>query len=313
MTSPTESDRIPIVEPVTCNLCGADRARLVFPGTLQHRQGDWEAFRCTHPGYGHHLPVVECRCCGLRYTNPRFTLEEILSRYENVEDPTYMEQLPGRLLTFALRLKHLERFTGPPAGRVLLDVGAYAGACVRVAGERGWRAWGLEPSRWAAEQAQRGGLEVHQGTLQTRPPAPGSVDVLTSWDVFEHLYDPMAEARAFARALKPGGWLALHTMDAGSPFARLMGKKWPWLMEMHLYYFTRRTLTAMLELAGFHVEHIHAEARYLRLGYLVTRVAPYSRRLAELSGRVVERLRLGRLAMPVNLGDLMTIYARKKG
>lgn len=301
------------VELVSCNLCGADDARLVFPSTIPyHLDGHWEPFRCTHAGYGEHLDIVQCRRCGLRYSNPRFTEREILARYAQVEDPTYLEQFPGRLLTFQRRLQHFERFAGAPAGRRLLDVGAYAGACVRVAGERGWDAFGLEPGRWAVAQAQRAGLDVRLGTLDSAPPDPGSVDVVTLWDVIEHFADPHAELCAIADALRPGGWVVVHTMDASSLFARLMGHRWPWLLEMHLYYFDRRTLTAMLEKAGFEVVHLFAEGRYLRLNYLVTRVEPYSRPVARLLAWVIAKLGIEERAVPVNFGDLMTVYARKR-
>ena len=301
------------VECVACNLCGADDARLVFPGTIPyHLNGHWEPFRCTHAGYGQHLDIVECRQCGLRYANPRFTEREILARYGAVEDPLYLEQLPGRLLTFRRRFEHFERFAGPAAGRRLVDVGAYVGACVQVAIARGWDAYGLEPSQWGVKQAQRMGVDVRLGTLDTAPPEPGSVDVVMLWDVIEHFADPLAELQTAARGLRPGGWIVVHTMDCASQFARFMGRRWPWLLEMHLYYFSRATLRAMLEAAGFEVAHIYAEGRYLRLGYLATRLEPYSRPLARLLGRAVRRLGIEQRAVPVNFGDLMTAYARKR-
>ncbi len=312
-TNPPSLHAAAEVESVVCNLCGADDARLIFPSTIPYSlNGQWQPFQCTYAGYGEHLNVVECRRCGLRYSNPRFTQAATLARYSAVEDPTYLEQLPGRLLTFTRRLEHFERYAGPPAGRRLLDVGAYVGACVKVAGERGWDAYGLEPSHWAVGQAQRMGLDVRLGTLRLTPPEPGSLDVVMLWDVIEHFADPRGELRAAAQALNPGGWVVVHTMDAQSLFARLMGKRWPWLMEMHVYYFSRKTLSAMLEKVGFEVAHVYAEGRYLRLNYLVTRLEPYSKRLAGLFAWTVGKLGVSERAVPVNFGDLITAYARKK-
>jgi hypothetical protein len=45
----------------------------------------------------------------------------------------------------------------------------------------------------------------------------------------------------------------MFVMDIDSLFSRVMGPKWPWLMEMHIYYFSQRTLAAMLRKAGFQV------------------------------------------------------------
>jgi hypothetical protein len=90
-----------------------------------------------------------------------------------------------------------------------------------------------------------------------------------------------------------------------------MGPRWPWLMEMHLYYFSRRTLCAMLEKCGFRVLSDQPQGRYLRLGYLTNRVGA----LVPFVGRPVEflvtKLGLRGLAVPVNLGDLFTAYAVK--
>lgn len=272
----------------------------------------WTAYRCTHSGYGVHPPIVECRNCGLVYTNPRQNGSEIVETYEAVEDPLYLEERQGRVLTFERHLRPLERMTGPPDHRKLLDVGAYTGVFVEIAAQHGWDAWGIEPSRWAVEQAQESGLNVVQGTTATAGFSDEAFDVVTMWDVIEHVPDPLGELRNAHRLLKPGGLLVVHTIDIGSLFARLMGKRWPWLMEMHIYYFDRQTMQGMLEEAGFGVEQIRAQGRVLRMGYLVSRVAALFPSLGHPMERLVTRLGLRSAPISVNLGDLFTAYARKK-
>jgi 2-polyprenyl-3-methyl-5-hydroxy-6-metoxy-1,4-benzoquinol methylase len=302
------------MERVDCNLCSADNAFVRFPSTLPpaRSKNDWSAYRCTHSGYGVHAPIVQCRHCGLIYTNPREDGPSIVETYEAVQDPLYVEEREGRVLTFERHLRPLERLTGPPAGRALLDVGAYTGVFLEIATRHGWEAIGVEPSRWAVEEARKQGLNVLQGTLSSVDLAAGSFDVVTMWDVIEHLTNPLEELRRAYHFLKPGGLLVAHTIDIGSPFARLMGNRWPWLMEMHLFYFTRRTLRAMLERAGFSVQGIRAQGRYLRLGYLMSRVTALAPRLGGPAERLVNRLGLRRVPVAVNLGDLCTAYARKE-
>ena len=111
--------------------------------------------------------------------------------------------------------------------------------------------------------------------------------------------------------LKPGGWVVIHTMDISSLIARLMGPRWPWLMDMHIHYFSQKTLRQMLEKNGFEVVWSGAEGRYLRLNYLVSRVTALSRPLGRLTSWVVNGLRLGHVAIPLNFGDLFTVYARR--
>ena len=102
-----------------------------------------------------------------------------------------------------------------------------------------------------------------------------------------HLTDPAAELRQIQRVTKPNGIVAIHTIDIESWFARLMGKRWPWLMEMHLYYFSPRTLGKLLEQIGFQVIRARSQGRFLRIGYLATRVQAYSPPLARLIGAVM--------------------------
>jgi 2-polyprenyl-3-methyl-5-hydroxy-6-metoxy-1,4-benzoquinol methylase len=297
---------------VTCNLCGRDEPRVRFPATTENGSDPAvDAFRCTHPGYGQHLQIVECRHCGLVYASPRWPSGTTLAAYEAVEDTTYVEERAGRELTFRHHLRDMEKIVGPAGGRELLDVGAYIGVFVEVVRAAGWQAMGVEPSAWAAAEARKRGLEVLDGTLASAALADRRYDVITLWDVIEHFDDPSAELRHAYDRLRPGGWLVAHTMDIDAPVARLMGSRWPWLMDMHLTYFSRRTLAAMLEKTGFEVVRQGAQGRYLRMGYLATRVGGLSAGAGRAAEKLVGVLGLEGAAVPVNFGDLITIYGRR--
>jgi SAM-dependent methyltransferase len=296
---------------VNCNLCGRDDYRVRFPATTDGDAPRVDAFRCTHAGYGYHPQIVECRYCGLVYANPRWPPDVVLGAYAAVEDETYVEERLGRELTFRHHLRAMERVIGPAAGRSLLDVGAYIGVFVETAVASGWRAQGIEPSAWAAAEARRRGLDVWPGTLASTHWRPESFDVITLWDVIEHLTDPAAELERARRLLRPGGWLVVHTMDIDAPIARLMGRRWPWLMDMHLYYFSDRTMGRMLADHGYGVVWRGAQGRYLRLGYLTSRVAGLQAGLGRAARGVVDALGLREAAIPVNFGDLRTYISRR--
>jgi 2-polyprenyl-3-methyl-5-hydroxy-6-metoxy-1,4-benzoquinol methylase len=300
------------MEHVPCNLCGTDAPSVRFPCTIREPASaeNWSAYACTHSGYGKHHTIVQCPRCGLVYTSPRLDDHEIIGTYEAVEDTLYLEEREGRVLTFEHHLKPLERLTGPPSARPLLDVGCYVGVFVEIAAAHGWEAWGVDPSRWAVEQAQARGLRVVQGTLETAELPEGTFDVVTMWDTIEHLPDPAGTLERARRLLKPGGLLVVHTIDIESPFARLMGARWPWLMEMHLTYFSRRTLREMLARCGFEVIADRPQGRYLRLGYLTNRVATLVAPVGRPAEWLVTKLGLRETRVPVNLGDLFTVYAR---
>ena len=301
------------VEDVACNLCGARDARVLYPSTLgvDHLHPETSHFRCTTATYGIHPTIVRCNNCGLVYANPRLDARTIDDEYAAVDDPVYIEERDGRVLTFRRNLRPLEALVRAPAPRRLLDVGCHIGVMLEIAQERSWVATGVEPSAWAAARGRERGLNVINATLANANLPDDSFDAVTLWDVVEHLTNPAGDLEHVYRVLKPGGVVAIHTIDIESLLARAMGSRWPWLMEMHLYYFSPRTLGRMLQQIGFKTERVIYQGRYLRLQYLLTRVRPYSRALARSLEWTADRLQLCGMAVPINFGDLFTIFARK--
>lgn len=299
---------------VDCNLCGQNDYTVRFPATLtpeDHDMPDARAFRCTSLDYGRHAQIVTCNRCGHIYANPVWDDEELLALYGDVEDSTYLEERVGRVLTFQHHLKELEKITGPGNGRPMLDVGAYIGVFVDVACQNGWDARGVEPSAWAVEIAAQQNLPVLQGTLDHPDLEPNSFDVITMWDVIEHVADPAGELARAVELLKPGGVIAVHTMDIDSRLARLMKGRWPWLMTMHVQFFSQKTLAVMLENCGYEIIYSAVQGRYLRLNYLSSRLGGVLPVAGPLFERLIHTLDIADRPVPINFGDLFTIYAKK--
>ena len=290
--------------PRTCYLCGGRDLALRFP---ERRSPDAEAgFNCTSFGHGQHPPIWRCRSCGLLFQWPMPDSDQLLKTYADVEDPLYVGERDNRYHTFRRVLAEL----GPPRSRRLLDVGAYCGYFVDVACEGGFRAEGAELSSWAVGQARQAGLTVHNQTVSERAASGDRYDVVTLWDVAEHLADPRAELTAARELLTPGGSLHLSTIDAGSRVAHMMGRHWPWLMDMHLYYFDRPSISRLLEQAGFRVERICHYTHVVSVDYLLSKVGA----AVPAVGRVAEALRTAvpdHWRVPVNLGDNMHVVARR--
>jgi len=232
--------------------------------------------------------------------------DDLIKAYGAVEDPVYVGERDNRYFTFRRVLTEL----GPPQSRRLLDVGAYCGYFVDVAGQAGFRAEGTELSAWAVAQARALGVTMHDGTLAERAASDDRYDVVTMWDVVEHLVDPRTELEAAYRLLEPGGVLHLSTIDASSLVARALGRRWPWLMDMHLYYFDRASITRLLGQAGFRVDRIGHYTHVVSLDYLLSKVGaalPVVDPMAEAIRTVVPE----HWRVPMNLGDNMHVVARR--
>jgi len=165
----------------------------------------------------------------------------------------YLANASLRTRGFARRLSELEQHTNH-RGR-LLDFGCAFGLFLKVAVDAGWEAIGYERSAWAADYGRRHyGVTIQSGDGDREAFDPCSFDIVTMWDVLEHLEDPRAVVRSVASWLKPGGVLALNTIDNGSVGARLAGEHWRHIAPPHhLQYFTRASLTGLLRDNGFRV------------------------------------------------------------
>jgi len=237
---------------VRCPLCDADRYRVRYDSTLTEAIDPQRHYTSTSREFGRFGRIVECRSCGIVYMNPRPHHLAVQDAYGDVEDVRYVEEEEGRVATFSDSLAHVRRFA--PSGR-LLDVGCHVGTFIELAQDAGFEVAGVEPSRWAAKRAEaRVDGPVHVGVVEDAPLPEGAYDVVTMWDVIEHLPDPASTLRAVHSALRPGGVFAVTTMDVEALFPRVAGRFWPWYMQMHLVYFSRRTLGELLRSCGFEVD-----------------------------------------------------------
>ena len=149
---------------------------------------------------------------------------------------------------------------------------------------------------------------------EPRREAVGCVPIQLVLDCLEgtqHLQRIARVLQRVQRLLKPGGVACIHTIDIGALLPRLLGPRWPWLMEMHLTYFSRATLARMLQETGFTVLRQFTQGRYLLLDYLLAQGAAFSPSLSRVGRGLVRRLHIGAWPVPINLGDLCTTFARK--
>lgn len=268
---------------INCPLCGANDYKLRYPATVRASRGtgvkDVERFRCTSHNLAEHGDIVKCNLCGMVYNNPMPDPDTLLDIYKAVEDPLYLEESKAREYTFKGSLDQLHQFIKPPGK--LLDVGCYTGAFMEVAAAADWVVSGTELSAWAAKIARESHVgPVYEDSMEKLPVAPGSFDVITFWDVMEHLTEPRAFLRDAARLLKPGGILAFSTHMVDSKAARIMGTRYPFFMDMHVVHFSRNTVKRILEEQGYRLLKITTHYRILRIGYFLEKLAvkvPFAR------------------------------------
>lgn len=176
-------------------------------------------------------PFAYSRCndCGALYATEELS-PAALERYYPRHYAAYVDDAAFGLIRgtahrvgMAKRCRTIEQLC---QGGRLLDIGCGAGAFLRAMQARGpWNVIGLERDQKAVKLARDSGLDVHWGDIATSNLA-GAFDVITLWDVIEHLERPRDILRRIAGWLAVDGWLILRTPDAASRQARWFGARW---------------------------------------------------------------------------------------
>ncbi|MBZ0274812.1 MAG: class I SAM-dependent methyltransferase [Anaerolineae bacterium] len=287
---------------IPCNLCGSE-ANQPF---------------CPENGLG----LVECQNCGLVFVSPRPDAHELYALYgetyfHNDESgvvgyTNYIKDEPNIRKTFTGRLKWLEKYIQP--GK-LLDVGCAVGFFLSTAQQRGWQVQGMDVSGYAVEYARdKFGLDAQHGSLDSLEFPDGAYDLVTMWDVIEHVPDPKLYIQKAATLLRTGGVISLATPDVDSLPAKLTGKRWVGykLSEEHVYYFSARTLSRMLEEAGFEVINVRHVGKYVTMRLFLNRLGMYSPIIAGVLSLFERVFKLSERSLYINPYDIVAVTARKK-
>jgi 2-polyprenyl-3-methyl-5-hydroxy-6-metoxy-1,4-benzoquinol methylase len=152
-----------------------------------------------------------------------------------------------------------------PPRAVVVDLGCGNGSILANFRQYGWELHGLEMSRSGIEQAAKAypGIQFGYADLTTdlsSHPLVGRCDVVISTEVVEHVFWPRTYAKNCCSFLKPGGMLIISTPYHGYlknlvlAMAGKMDFHYTALWDCgHIKFWSRRTLTTLLEEAGFGV------------------------------------------------------------
>ncbi|HTS07797.1 MAG TPA: class I SAM-dependent methyltransferase [Candidatus Eisenbacteria bacterium] len=143
----------------------------------------------------------------------------------------------------------------------LLDLGCSSGAFLESMKGGAWELYGIEMSGETARAAQdKSGAEVFVGDILEARFAPESFDVITCFDVLEHLYEPRRVMAKIGEWLKPGGIFYVLVPNIDSSEARVFGTYWHGLeAPRHLFHYSPASLEFLAETAG--LEPVSLETR----------------------------------------------------
>ena len=150
-------------------------------------------------------------------------------------------------------------------------------------------------------------------TLEEAKFKSNSFDVVTLFDVIEHLPNPNATIKEIRRILKPNGLIAVTTPNIGSIPARLLGRNWEEIKRVreHIYFFSEVTLKRMLESNNFRVLKIESAGRFFSVKSAIDRGKLVNKTIFTLLGKLSNALNLNDKRIYVDPHYKITMYAKK--
>jgi len=200
------------------------------------------------------------------------------------------------------------------ADRKILDFGSGWGFFLATTKKHGWSAYGLEPLPACAAYARATfGVEILTDTLRDDSFPPDFFDVVTSFQVFEHLPTPLENACTLHHLLKRGGVILIEVPNFDTWSMKLLGARHRHFVQDHLNFFSINTLGQLLNRAGFEVVDSYHTTRLMSVRHLVKYWLPkYLPFLArDEMQRVVANTPLWEMTIGINIGDIIAVIGRK--
>jgi len=199
--------------------------------------------------------IVRCKKCGLFYRNPRLSDRDEIDKYKHqIYDESYgLVEDKSKKEIFVSILNKLEHHKGK-----ILDIGCADGYFLALARERGWEPYGIEISDFLLRKAREslGGKQIIGVPLKMANFPPNSFDVISMWDVLDHLMDPLGELIEIGRILKNKGLLIIRVRNMAFHLQmnKLFKKNLLGIIKrpatFHLYGFNNKNIKVLLEKAN---------------------------------------------------------------
>jgi len=200
------------------------------------------------------------RCPNCELTQIADDLSQV--RLEDYYDKAFFDSTYGSLLKddrcrkreydkFTYRIEEIEKFK-PQKGRIL-DIGCSFGFFLHVAQSRGWSSTGIEIAEYAARYAKESlNLEVYNAETRKSQLPVDHYDVVTMWNVLEHLDDPITELNHLNSLMRKSGLLVFTTGSIDSYVRKLQGLRWrAFIPPIHVAHYNPKSVHTLLKNTGF--------------------------------------------------------------
>ena len=219
--------------------------------------------------------VIDCRTCKFIHVIPVPSNQELNSFYDNEYfqkiKPNFISKNENEMdywnLVFDEKLVTIEKLISSKSKRIL-DIGSGPGFFLRRAKRRGWDVLGVEPSPLACNYANEQNIPTIQKFFhEVTPNEIGKFDAIHTFDVLEHVNNPIAVIEKAYYLLKRNGVIVVEVPNDFNPLQKLVQKtlkKKEWWITLsswsktsgniqHLNYFNFSSISDLLKRIGFKI------------------------------------------------------------
>jgi 2-polyprenyl-3-methyl-5-hydroxy-6-metoxy-1,4-benzoquinol methylase len=261
--------------------------------------------------------LLRCSACAFHTANLNLSNEELAALYSEKyfnghEYANYLADRHALEKSFRRRLQMLLKYTPHSETKNLYEVGCAYGLFLNLARTHYRSVSGIDISSAAVDFAKSNlRLDVHCGDLLSSA-LPERIDVACLWDTIEHLSQPHLYLAKLTTAMPKGGIVAITTGDIESTVARWRGKKWRQIHPpTHLQYFSRNTLSTLLERHGFAVRYAGFDGMYRSAESMSYIIFALKQQRIQIHN-ALKRLGILNVDLYLNLRDILFVIAEKQ-
>lgn len=262
--------------------------------------------------------LSRCASCGFEQIAPAPTMQELDELYGTLYFQKAKYTDPKAIELEYKRRHKLMACAGVKQGDRMLEIGCGAGQFIATCVDQyDWHGTDFSPA--GIEEARKRlpqllDTRLRAGPIENYTPdlSEGLFDGVMIFDTIEHVYAPQMMLDRAAAWLKPGGKMIVTTPDVGARFARILGRRWPFMTPPeHLSFFTRPAMFNALKRSGLDVIYARSLGKFANIAFVIYKAGRVGL-LPKSFGTFAAKFWLGKFTIYVPTGDVMYVIAEKK-
>ena len=195
--------------------------------------------------------LYKCHQCGLFFRYPRLVKNDADKLYQ-FADSTHWKYRNKIRNDWLLANTFLENIKG---GGAILDVACWTGGFLSKQPDQ-WTKFGIEINQEAAVEARKNGVDIIGNDIyKANHQFAGYFDVITAFDIIEHVDDPVEFVKTLLAYARPGGYIFIGTGNTNAWAWKLAKNRYLYCWQPeHISFFNKQWFQYMQKELGYIME-----------------------------------------------------------